>query len=246
MSWLNELYQRLVIAALANDASAAQGPITIRIVYPARIGTLVTRLPGGGVQTADVVLPGCVVTLVVAQVTPLDSPGGAPLLADASASSASATHLQGQQASGRAAAPADVSPSPAYDAPQHAHASVSGTSTFESLPPGIGFASSDAQQHTDPSYASLETLPRASQCSACAAAVSVGTPCSWCGRAEHEDMPIDPELFPAGESHPSPSFPLGGVVDGDLLFSDPATMGMYPQASEFGPGFYSPSDSSYL
>ncbi|TFK83440.1 hypothetical protein K466DRAFT_665840 [Polyporus arcularius HHB13444] len=201
MSWANDFFQRLLRDAVANDPSAVQDPVTVRFAFPARIGTLVTHMPGGGVQTANVVIPGCVVTLAVVQVTPLPPSGGPPVITNAPGM---------MDPANVAVAPAEgpYGAEGAYDASQLAQASEA--SAFDSMTPALNSASFDVSSGLDQTYG-WPAAPRVSQCVACAAA---GTPC-WCGPI------IDPELYPEGE--PQSTFPPGdpelGMFSQDAEFA---------------------------
>ncbi|RPD57384.1 hypothetical protein L226DRAFT_537482 [Lentinus tigrinus ALCF2SS1-7] len=82
-SWATELYQRILYDAVRHVGAVAQQPISIEI--PQLKATLVMRLPGGAIETAEVVIPAWVVTLIVTNLEeiPVRASSGANAVAHA-------------------------------------------------------------------------------------------------------------------------------------------------------------------
>ncbi|RPD57385.1 hypothetical protein L227DRAFT_229980 [Lentinus tigrinus ALCF2SS1-6] len=165
MPWLDELYQRLLQGAATTDGPPARESITFSIIYPPRIGTLVMRLPGGTEQTAEVVVPGHVVTLNVAQVEVVHTSGAVePRIANAFTSSP---------------LPYPSSSEPAFfSPPSNPSGELASDTSMRSITPA-NFAPPDVPRSIDQNYASESaSLTRAFECVACVAA---GT---WCWRTD--------------------------------------------------------------
>ncbi|RPD57383.1 hypothetical protein L227DRAFT_577990 [Lentinus tigrinus ALCF2SS1-6] len=170
MAVFDQLYQRILHDAVVNDAPSTSDPISMTVVYPERRGALVAGLQGGGMQTADVVLPGCVVTLVVARIDVLPPSGEVAGLGMTSASLASAVLHDGQQGAGGAlervhAVLANVPPVPA-NVPR---ASISPAYDMSEHVPDTPVNIPDSLQTLDPILAP-HFFPSAFQCDACSAA----------------------------------------------------------------------------